>query len=168
MSRRGGRSMKGERLVTKEPAGHWQTATLVRAVACDGVRAAMLLDGPMNSLCFSAFCQRCLAPSLQSGDLVMMDNLSAHKSTAALEAIHSAGADVLWLPPYSPDLAPVEKIISKVKENTSAKKPLATGMDSSKLPRPLSTQSHRRILKTASNPAAITSNKPSACLMETL
>lgn len=109
--------MKGDRLVTKEPAGHWQTATLVHAVACDGVRAAMLLDGPMNSLCFSAFCQRWLAPSLQPGDLVMMDNLSAHKSTAALEAIRSAGADVLWLPPYSPDLAPVEKIISKVKEH---------------------------------------------------
>lgn len=109
--------MKGERLIAKEPAGHWQTATLVQAVACDPIRAAMLLDGPMNSLCFTAFCQRWLAPSLQPGDLVMMDNLSAHKSTTALEAIHSAGADVLWLPPYSPDLAPVEKIIRKVKEH---------------------------------------------------
>ena len=76
-----------------------------------------LLNGPMNSVCFAGFCEQWLAPNLKPGDLVVMDNLSAHKTDAALQAIQDAGAEVLWLPPDPPDLAPVEKIISKVKQH---------------------------------------------------
>lgn len=106
----------GERLVEAIPGGKWQVSTLVQAVALDGTRAAMVLDGPINSLCFAGFCQWLLAPSLNTGDLVVMDNLSSHRSAAAVRAIESVGARVLYLPPYSPDLNPIENIFSKVKQ----------------------------------------------------
>lgn len=106
----------GERLVEAIPGGHWHTSTLVQAVALEGTRAAMVLDGPMNSVCFAGFCQWLLAPSLRPGDLVVMDNLSSHRSAAAVRAIEAVGARVVYLPPYSPDLNPIENIFSKVKQ----------------------------------------------------
>lgn len=98
------------------PGGHWHTSTLVQAVALEGTRAAMVLDGPINSVCFAGFCQWLLAPSLHPGDLVVMDNLSSHRSAAAVRAIEAVGARVVYLPPYSPDLNPIENIFSKVKQ----------------------------------------------------
>lgn len=105
------------------PSGKWQTSTLVQAVALDGTRAAMVLDGPMNSQSFTGFCQWLLAPALHPGDLVIMDNLSSHKAVAAVEAIEAVGAEVIYLPPYSPDLNPIENIFSKVKQLIRGLKP---------------------------------------------
>ena len=113
----------GERLVEAVPGGKWETSTLVQAVALDGTRAAMTLDGPMNAMCFAGFCDWLLAPTLKPGDLVVMDNLSSHRSAAAVRAIESVGARVVYLPPYSPDLNPIEMIFSKVKQLFRALRP---------------------------------------------
>jgi transposase len=117
----------GDRLVEAVPSGKWQTSTLIHAIALDGTRAAMVLDGPINSASFTGFCQWLLAPNLQPGDLVVMDNLSSHKSAAAVEAIEAVGAEVVYLPPYSPDLNPIENIFSKVKQLIRGLKPRSLG-----------------------------------------
>jgi transposase len=106
----------GERLVEATPGGHWQTNTLVHAVALDGTRAAMVLDGPINGISFTGFCEKFLAPTLHPGDLVVLDNLSSHKSSSAIRAIESVGAKLIYLPPYSPDLNPIENVFSKIKQ----------------------------------------------------
>lgn len=116
MTRLRGWAEGGRRLVEAIPSGHWHTHTLVQAVALDGTRAAMILDGPMNALCFHGFCEHFLAPTLHPGDLVVLDNLSSHKSSAAVSAIESVGARMVYLPPYSPDLNPIENIFSKIKQ----------------------------------------------------
>lgn len=106
----------GTRLVEAIPGGRWQTNTLVQAIAMDGTRAAMVLDGPLNGVSFAGFCQWLLAPSLRPGDLVVLDNLSSHRSIAATQAIEAVGARFVYLPPYSPDLNPIENIFAKVKQ----------------------------------------------------
>lgn len=116
MTRRRGWSLAGQRLVESIPGGHWRTYTLVQAVSVEETRAAMILDGPLNSVSFAGFCEQFLAPALECGDLVVLDNLSSHKSTAAVEAIESVGAKVIYLPPYSPDLNPIENVFSKIKQ----------------------------------------------------
>jgi len=113
----------GERLVEPVPAGRWKTCTLVHAIALDGTRAAMVLDGPMDSICFTGFCERFLAPVLNPGDLVVMDNLGSHKSESARLAIESAEAQPVLLPPYSPDLNPIEMIFSKLKRLIRSRRP---------------------------------------------
>lgn len=123
LTRLRGWAFGGERLVEAVPGGKWETSTLVQAVALDGTRAAMVLDGPMNAICFAGFCDWLLAPTLTPGDLVVMDNLSSHRSAAAVRAIESAGAHAVYLPPYSPDLNPIEMIFSKVKQLLRALKP---------------------------------------------
>jgi len=95
----------------------------VHAIALDGTRAAMVLDGPMDSLCFTGFCQSFLAPTLNPGDLVVMDNLGSHKSESARLAIEAAGAQSVLLPPYSPDLNPIEMIFSKLKQLLRSRRP---------------------------------------------
>ena len=105
------------------PGGHWRTSTLVHAVALDGTRAAMVLDGPLNSLCFTGFCEQFLAPALRPGDLVVLDNLASHKSSAAVAAVERVGAKIVPLPPYSPDLNPIENIFSKLKQLIRAIRP---------------------------------------------
>jgi transposase len=117
----------GNRLVESIPSGKWQTHTLVHAVALNGTRAAMVLDGPMNSESFTGFCQWLLAPALQPGDWVVMDNLSSHQSTPATEAIEAVGAKVVYLPPYSPDLNPIENVFSKVKQLIRGLRPRSLG-----------------------------------------
>lgn len=116
MNRLRGWAETGCRLVDRAVAGHWETNTLVHAIALDGTRAAMILDGPVDSISFAGFCDYFLAPELQPGDLVVLDNLSSHKSTAASQSMASVGARLVFLPPYSPDLNPIEYIFSKVKQ----------------------------------------------------
>jgi transposase len=116
MNRFRGWAESSERLVDASPGGHWQTSSLVHAIALDGTRAAMVLDGPLNSLCFAGFCERFLAPSLRRGDLVVLDNLSSHKSSSASAAVEAVGAKLVYLPPYSPDLNPIENLFSKIKQ----------------------------------------------------
>lgn len=123
LSRRRGWAESGARLVEAVPGGHWQTSTLVQAVALDGTRAAMVLDGPINSVCFAGFCERFLAPALRPGDLVVLDNLASHKSAAAVAAVENVGAKIVLLPPYSPDLNPIENVFSKLKQLIRSRRP---------------------------------------------
>ena len=116
MSRLRGWARRGARLAEAVPGGHWHIHTLVHAVALDGTRAAMVLDGPIDSLCFAGFCEHFLAPALEPGDLVVLDNLSSHKSSAAIAAVEAVGARMVYLPPYSPDLNPIENVFSKIKQ----------------------------------------------------
>lgn len=111
----------GNRLVEAIPSSKWQTNTLVHAVALDGTRAAMVLDGPINGESFTGFCEWLLAPTLYPGDFVVMDNLSS--PVPAVAAIEAVGAEVIYLPPYSPDLNPIEKIFSKIKQLIRGLKP---------------------------------------------
>ena len=117
MTRRYGRSFRGERCHFLVPHGHWQTTTMISAIRCTGVIPAstMVFDGPMDGMIFRGYVERCLAPALTPGDVVVMDNLSAHKVRGVAEAIHGVGAEILYLPPYSPDLNPIEKLWSKIK-----------------------------------------------------
>jgi transposase len=118
-----GWSAVGQRLMEAIPSGRWATCTLVHAIALDGTRAAMVLDGPLNGPSFSGFCEWLLAPSLKPGDFVIMDNLNTHKSAQAVKAIESVGASAVYLPPYSPDLNPIENVFSKLKQLIRAFRP---------------------------------------------
>lgn len=117
MTRLYGRSEGGERCVDRTPQGDWKTMTLLGAMRLEGVmrEATAVYDGPMNRPTFVAYVEHCLAPSLRPGDVVVMDNLPAHKDAAVRRHIENAGAEVWYLPPYSPDLNPIEKLWSKVK-----------------------------------------------------
>jgi transposase len=117
MTRLYGRSRVGERCNFFNAHGHWKTTTMISAMRVDRVieRATILFDGPMNSATFLGYIERCLGPTLGPGDVVVMDNLGAHKAAGVEEAIDAAGASVWWLPPYSPDLNPIEKLWSKIK-----------------------------------------------------
>lgn len=97
------------------PHGHWKTTTFVGALRRTGMTAPMVLDGPMNGAWFLAYVQQVLAPTLKPGDVVIMDNLAAHKGTAVRGAIEATGAQLLFLPPYSPDLNPIENAFAKLK-----------------------------------------------------
>jgi transposase len=115
MARRYARAPRGERASAAVPAGHWNTTTMVCAIGIDGPRAPFVLEGPIDADAFAVYCERVLAPALRPGDVVVLDNLGPHKDGRARAAIESAGACVLYLPPYSPDLNPIENMWSKVK-----------------------------------------------------
>ncbi len=115
MTRRYGRAPKGERLACKAPHGHWKTTTFVGALRLEGMTAPLVIDGPMNGETFLAYVEQFLVPTLRHGDIVIMDNLSSHKNLAIAEAIATAGAELRYLPPYSPDLNPIENAFSKLK-----------------------------------------------------
>jgi transposase len=115
MTRRYGRCPRGERLVDATPHGHWQTTTFVAGLRSHGLTAPLVLDGPMTGEVFRAYVEQMLAPSLVPDDVVVMDNLAAHKVSGVREAIEAAGASLLYLPPYSPDLNPIEQLFAKLK-----------------------------------------------------
>ena len=115
MTRRYGRSLKGRRLVGAVPHGHWKTTTFVAALRSDGLTAPTVVDGAMNGDLFVAYVEQQLAPTLRPGDVVVMDNLSAHKRAAVKAAIEAAGAQLRYLPPYSPDFNPIELAFAKLK-----------------------------------------------------
>ena len=100
----------------KVPHGHWKVTTVVAALRHDGVSAVMTVDGALNGDLFVAYVEQCLVPTLQGGDVVVLDNLSAHKREQARQAVERAGASVMFLPPYSPDFNPIEELFSKLKE----------------------------------------------------
>ena len=105
----------GARLVAKVPYGHWKTSTFIAALRCDRIEAPWLLDGPVNAAAFLTYVEKILSPTLRSGDLVIMDNLSSHKGKAVRQAIRAVGAKLLFLPKYSPDLNPIEQVFAKLK-----------------------------------------------------
>jgi transposase len=115
MTRRYGRAPVGERLVCPVPCGHWKTTTFVAALRAGGLTAPMVVDGAVNGDLFVAYAEQVLAPALRPGDIVVMDNLSCHKREGVRRAIEKAGGTLVLLPPYSPDLNPIELAFSKLK-----------------------------------------------------
>ena len=115
MARRYGRSLRGERCRAPVPQGHWKTTTFVGALRLEGMTAPMVLDGAMHGAAFLAYVEQVLVPTLTPGDIVIMDNLPAHKSVAVRHTIEAAGAELRFLPPYSPDFNPIEMAFSKLK-----------------------------------------------------
>lgn len=115
MARLRGRAPRGERLVGKVPNGHWKTTTFVAALRSTALTAPCLIDGPMNGNAFLAYVEQILAPTLAPGDIVVLDNLSAHKVAGVRQAIEATGARLLYLPPYSPDFNPIEQLFAKLK-----------------------------------------------------
>ncbi len=115
MARLRGRAKKGERCRAAIPHGHWKTTTFTAGLRLSGLAAPMLLDGPMNGDAFLAYVEQVLVPELEPGDVVIMDNLPAHKVTGVRQAIEAAGVKLLYLPPYSPDFNPIEMAFSKLK-----------------------------------------------------
>jgi transposase len=115
MARSHGRAPRGERLRMGVPFGHWKTTTVVAGLRLSGIVAPMVLDGPINQRTFEAYVEQILMPELKPGDIVIMDNLSSHKSPAVRTAIEAAGADLRFLPPYSPEFNPIEKAFAKLK-----------------------------------------------------
>jgi transposase len=115
MARKCGREQKGERLRASVPHGHWKTTTFIGGLRCDRMTAPMVLDGPVNGQWFQAYVDQVLVPTLSRDDIVIMDNLGSHKGAGVRKAIEAAGATLLYLPPYSPDVNPIEKAFSKLK-----------------------------------------------------
>ncbi|MQP68678.1 IS630 family transposase [Niveispirillum sp. SYP-B3756] len=115
MTRARGRARRGRRLKARAPFGHWKTQTFIAALRCDGLTAPWLINQPMNRVLFETYVETQLAPTLRPGDVVILDNLSSHKSEKAKAIIEKAGAWVLFLPPYSPDLNPIEMAFAKLK-----------------------------------------------------
>ena len=115
MARLHGRAPRGERCRAPVPHGHWKTTTFVGALRLSGMTAPMTLDGAMNGVAFQAYVDQVLVPTLSPGDVVIMDNLPAHRPAGIRNAIERAGAKLLFLPPYSPDFNPIEMAFSKIK-----------------------------------------------------
>jgi transposase len=115
MTRRSGRWARGLRLIASVPHGHWKITTLIAGLRAAGVTAPYVLDGAVNGTIFRAYIEQMLAPTLGEGDLLVMDNLSSHKIAGVREAIEARGAQLLYLPPYSPDLNPIEQAFAKFK-----------------------------------------------------
>lgn len=110
-----GWSACGKRLIGKAPHGRWRTQTFLAALRCDRIEAPCLFDGPINGMKFLTYVREFLLPGLKAGDVVIMDNLGSHKGRAVRQAIRSVGAKLLFLPPYSPDLNPIEQVFAKLK-----------------------------------------------------
>lgn len=115
MTRLYGRAMAGQRAADNTPSGHWHTTTMISSVRLDGSTACMVVDGATNKDVFEVYVEQILLPSLKAGDIVVLDNLSAHKNQRVRELLKSVGAELWYLPAYSPDLNPIEKMWSKVK-----------------------------------------------------
>jgi transposase len=115
MARRYGRCPRGQRLVSSVPWGHWKTTTFVAALRVGEISAPCVLDGPMDGDSFRAYIEQFVVPTLRRGDIVTMDNLASHKVAGIRQAIEAAGAELRYLPAYSPDLNPIEQAFAKLK-----------------------------------------------------
>ena len=115
MARRYGRAPRGRRALDAVPHGRWRTTTVVAALRADGIAAPLVLEGAINGQSFLAYVRRFLAPALRPGDVVVLDNLGSHKVAGVREAVEAAGATLRYLPPYSPDLNPIEQVFAKLK-----------------------------------------------------
>ena len=116
MTRLRGRALRGPRVVEAVPHGHWKTTTLIAALDQRGLRCSLVLDGAVDGSAFEVFVEAVLVPTLRPGDLVILDNRSSHKGPRVGQLIRAAQADVLYLPPYSPDFNPIENAFSKSKQ----------------------------------------------------
>jgi transposase len=116
MTRLRGRAPRGQRVVEAVPHGHWKTTTLIAALDQHGIRCSMVLDGAIDGPAFEVFVDAVLVPTLRPGDLVILDNLSSHKGPRVGQLIRAAQAEIVYLPPYSPDFNPIENAFSKIKQ----------------------------------------------------
>jgi len=123
MARRYGRSPRGRRLAAAVPHGHWKTSTLVAGLRLGGIVAPLVIDHPMNGITFRAYVEQHLAPTLSPGDIVVCDNLRCHKMPGLRATIEARGAELRYLPPYSPDLNPIEQVFAKLKALVRAEAP---------------------------------------------
>lgn len=117
MTRLRGRAVRGQRVHAASPHGHWHTTTMIAGIRVDGSTACLAIEGATDAEVFRTYVEQVLLPTLRAGDIVVMDNLAAHKTEETLKLIRGAGAKVLFLPAYSPDLNPIEKMWSKVKNS---------------------------------------------------
>lgn len=115
MARTHGRAPRGQRLRAAIPHGHWKTTTFLAGLRHTAMVAPMVLDGPINGRAFQAYVDQVLVPELRAGDIVIMDNLGSHKGAGVRSAIEAVGANLLYLPPYSPDFNPIENAFAKLK-----------------------------------------------------
>jgi transposase len=115
MTRTHGRCARGERLVAATPHGCWRTLTFLAALRCNRIDAPCVIDGPINGESFLAYVEQVLLPTLRPGDIVIIDNLGSHKGKAVRRVLRAAGAKLFFLPPYSPDLNPIEQVFAKLK-----------------------------------------------------
>lgn len=122
MTRRYGRAARGERIGEAIPAGHWRTLTLLGALTVEGVLASMTVESPTDGDVFRAFLEQVLCPRLQPGQVVILDNLGAHKVAGVRELVEARGARLVYLPPYSPDFNPIEQAWSKIKQQLRSAK----------------------------------------------
>jgi transposase len=122
MTRLYGRAPRNQRLVDATPHGHWKTSTFIGALRCDGLTAPAVFNGAINGDAFLAYVEQILVPTLRKGDVVIMDNLGSHKLAGVHQAIEAAGACLMFIPPYSPDLNPIEMAFAKLKALLRAKK----------------------------------------------
>jgi transposase len=131
MARRFARALRGERAIASVPYGHWKTSTFLAALRHDRIDAPCVFDGTINGERFRAWVEQFLAPTLAPGDIVIMDNLSSHKVAGIREAVEARGANLLYLPPYSPDLNPIEQVFAKLKAllRTAAARTISTLWD---------------------------------------
>ena len=161
MTRLYGQALRGRRLLAKAPFGHWKTTTFVAALRRGGLGAPMVLDGPMTGQAFLAYVEQVLIPTLEPDDIVMMDNLPAHKTAAVRAAIAAAGAQLFLLPPYSPDMNPIEIAFAKLKtllRQARERTPTASGSASAHC----STASPQRNATTISAPPAMATHSENA------
>lgn len=121
MTRLRGRALRGQRLVSAVPFGHWNTSTFIAALRDDALVAPYVMDGAINGELFLAYVEQMLVPTLRAGDMVIMDNLGSHKVAGVRAAIEGAGAHLIYLPAYSPDLNPIEQVFAKIKAVLRAK-----------------------------------------------
>lgn len=117
MTRLRGRALRGQRVYDTAPHGHWHTTTMLSSLRLDGSTACLVVDGATDTEVFAAYLDQVLVPQLGPGDIVVMDNLSPHKAPGVRGRIEETGAELWYLPPYSPDFNPIEKMWSKVKEH---------------------------------------------------
>ena len=163
MARRYGRCPRGQRLVSSVPWGHWKTTTFVAALRVDGIAAPCVFDGPMDGPSFRAYVEQLLVPILRQNDIVVMDILPSHKVIGIREAIEAAGAQLRYLPSYSPDFNPIEQFFAKLK--TLLRKAAARTIDAlfGGNPRPTPSQkSVRKSAATTSQTKAIATNYENA------
>lgn len=116
MTRLRGRAPRGQRVYDSAPRGHWCSTTMISSIRCDGNTACMVMEGATDGEAFREYVRHVLVPTLRPGDCVLLDNLSPHKLASVEALIRAAGATIRWLPPYSPDFNPIEKMWSKIKE----------------------------------------------------
>jgi transposase len=149
MARLYGRAKRGRRVVSSIPWGHWKTVTFVAGLRLDGLTAPFVIDCAMNGAIFSEYLRRCLVPTLRPGDIVILDNLPAHKQNHMRQIIEAAGATLRYLPPYSPDLNPIEQSFAKIKTHLRKAKERTIPALYERIGRALETFQSREFLNTS-------------------